>query len=325
MRKSIAEWHEQELLLISLPHKNSDWKPYLEDILKAYEEFIKVVARFQKVLLIAPSKDDFERFQNIDNVDFFQCQTNDTWIRDFGAIDVYEDKKILALDFTFNAWGDKFQSSLDNAVNSELFERKLLGKLEKIDFILEGGSVDFNGKGVMLTTSACLLNENRNSKLNKDEIEKKIKDIFGLEKIIWLNYGYIRGDDTDSHIDTLARFINEETIAYCICEDETDEHYKPLKAMENELRKSGYKLVSLPLPKPIYYEGKRLGATYANFVFINNALIVPTYDDKNDQIIIDKLQKICKNHKVIGVDARVFLRQNGSLHCSCQNRFQGLR
>ncbi|AJC87828.1 agmatine deiminase [Campylobacter insulaenigrae] len=325
MRKSIAEWHEQELLLISLPHKNSDWKSYLEDILKAYEEFIKAVARFQKVLLIAPSKDDFERFQNINNVDFFQCQTNDTWIRDFGAIDVYEDKKILALDFTFNAWGDKFQSSLDNAVNSELFERKLLGKLEKIDFILEGGSVDFNGKGVMLTTSACLLNENRNSKLNKDEIEKKIKDIFGLEKIIWLNYGYIRGDDTDSHIDTLARFINEETIAYCICEDETDEHYKPLKAMENELRKSGYKLVSLPLPKPIYYEGKRLGATYANFVFINNALIVPTYDDKNDQIIIDKLQKICKNHKVIGVDARVFLRQNGSLHCSCQNRFQGLR
>ncbi|WP_291952622.1 agmatine deiminase family protein [Campylobacter sp.] len=325
MRKSIAEWCEQDLLLISLPHKNSDWKFYLEDILKAYEEFIKVVARFQKILLIAPNEDDFKRFQNINNVDFFQCQTNDTWIRDFGAIDVYEDEKLLALDFTFNAWGDKFQSSLDNAVNSKLFKSKLQGKLEKVDFILEGGSIDFNGQGVMLTTSACLLNENRNSNLKKDEIEKQLKDIFGLEKIIWLDYGYIRGDDTDSHIDTLARFINEKTIAYCVCEDEKDEHYESLKAMEKELKQSGYELVGLPIPKPIYYEGKRLGATYVNFVFINGALIVPTYNDENDKIVIDKLQKICKDREVIGVDARVFLRQNGSLHCSCQNRFQGQR
>ncbi|TXE78159.1 agmatine deiminase family protein [Campylobacter peloridis] len=325
MRKSIAEWEKQELLLLSLPHKNSDWRPYLEEIIQSYEEFIKAVANFQKVLLIAPSEDDFQKFKHIKNVDFFKCDTNDTWIRDFGAIDVREDDKLIGLDFTFNAWGNKFQSTLDNAVNSKLFTQKLYSKLEKIDFILEGGSVDFNGQGIMLTTSACLLNENRNSHLSKEQIEAKLKEIFGLEQIIWLNHGYIKGDDTDHHIDTLARFINEKTIAYCVCKDENDEHYKPLKAMEEELKKTGFDLLELPLPKPLYFEGKRLGATYANFVFVNDALIVPTYNDENDALVLENLQKACKDRKVVGVDARVFLRQNGSLHCSCQNRYEGQR
>ncbi|MCV3424133.1 agmatine deiminase family protein [Campylobacter sp. IFREMER_LSEM_CL1085] len=325
MRKSIAEWEKQELLLLSLPHKNSDWSPYLEEIMQSYEEFIKAVANFQKVLLIAPSEKDFQRFKHIKNLDFFKCDTNDTWIRDFGAIDAREDDKIIGLDFTFNAWGDKFQSTLDNAVNSKLFAQKLSGKLEKIDLILEGGSIDFNGQGVMLTTSACLLNENRNSHLNKEQIEAKLKEIFGLKQIIWLNHGYIKGDDTDHHIDTLARFINENTIAYCVCKDENDEHYKPLKAMEEELKKTGFDLLELPLPKPLYFEGKRLGATYANFVFVNGGLIVPTYNDENDALVLENLQKACKDRKVVGVDARVFLRQNGSLHCSCQNRYEGQR
>ncbi|AJC89258.1 agmatine deiminase [Campylobacter lari] len=325
MRKSIAEWQKQELLLLSLPHENSDWKPYLEEILQSYEEFVKAVANFQKVLLIAPSEKDFQRFKHIKNVDFFKCDTNDTWIRDFGAIDVCEDDKLIGLDFTFNAWGDKFQSTLDNAVNSKLFAQKLPGKLEKIDFILEGGSIDFNGQGIMLTTSACLLNENRNSHLNKEQIEAKLKEIFGLNQIIWLNHGYIKGDDTDHHIDTLARFINEETIAYCVCKDENDEHYAPLKAMEEELKKTRFDLLELPLPKPLCFEGKRLGATYANFVFVNGGLIVPTYNDENDALVLENLQKTCKDRKVVGVDARVFLRQNGSLHCSCQNRYEGQR
>ncbi|EDP6874311.1 agamatine deiminase [Campylobacter lari] len=325
MRKSIAEWQKQELLLLSLPHENSDWKPYLEEILQSYEEFVKAVANFQKVLLIAPSEKDFQRFKHIKNVDFFKCDTNDTWIRDFGSIDVCEDDKLIGLDFTFNAWGDKFQSTLDNAVNSKLFAQKLPGKLEKIDFILEGGSIDFNGQGIMLTTSACLLNENRNSHLNKEQIEAKLKEIFGLKQIIWLNHGYIKGDDTDHHIDTLARFINENTIAYCVCKDENDEHYAPLKAMEEELKKTRFDLLELPLPKPLYFEGKRLGATYANFVFVNGGLIVPTYNDENDALVLENLQKTCKDRKVVGVDARVFLRQNGSLHCSCQNRYEGQR
>ncbi|ECO7371165.1 agamatine deiminase [Campylobacter coli] len=325
MIKSIPEWSEQEYLMLSLPHEKSDWKPYLGEIIQAYKEFVKVTSEFQKVLLIAPNKSDFAPFENMTNVEFFVCDTNDTWIRDFGAIDILEDNRLKALDFTFNAWGNKFQSELDNEVNSKLFKEKFNEKLTKIDFILEGGSIDFNGEGVMLTSSNCLLNENRNSHLDKSQIEAKLKEIFGLKQIIWLENGFIKGDDTDHHIDTLARFIDKNTIAYSICEDEKDEHYIPLQKMKKELEATGFNLVELPLPKPLYYEERRLGATYANFVFVNDALIMPFYKDENDEIIRQRLAKALPKRKIIGVDARVFLRQNGSLHCSCQNRFKGLR
>lgn len=325
MIKSIPEWNEQEYLMLSLPHEKSDWKPYLGEIVQAYKEFVRAASEFQKVLLIAPSKSDFVPFENMANVEFFICDTNDTWIRDFGAIDILEDNRLKALDFTFNAWGNKFQSELDNEVNSKLFKEKFKEKLTKIDFILEGGSIDFNGEGVMLTSSNCLLNENRNSHLDKSQIEAKLKEIFGLKQIIWLENGFIKGDDTDHHIDTLARFIDKNTIAYSVCEDEEDEHYIPLQKMKKELEATGFNLIELPLPKPLYYEGRRLGATYANFVFVNDALIMPFYKDENDEIIRQRLAKALPERKIIGVDARVFLRQNGSLHCSCQNRFKGLR
>ncbi|EAI3898921.1 agamatine deiminase [Campylobacter coli] len=325
MIKSIPEWNEQEYLMLSLPHEKSDWKPYLGEIIQAYKEFVRTASEFQKVLLIAPSKSDFVPFENMANVEFFICDTNDTWIRDFGAIDILEDNHLKALDFTFNAWGNKFQSELDNEVNSKLFKEKFKEKLTKIDFILEGGSIDFNGEGVMLTSSNCLLNENRNSHLDKSQIEAKLKEIFGLKQIIWLENGFIKGDDTDHHIDTLARFIDKNTIAYSVCEDEEDEHYIPLQKMKKELEATGFNLIELPLPKPLYYKGRRLGATYANFVFVNDALIMPFYKDKNDEIIRQRLAKALPERKIVGVDARVFLRQNGSLHCSCQNRFKGLR
>ncbi|EDO6741271.1 agamatine deiminase [Campylobacter coli] len=325
MIKSIPEWNEQEYLMLSLPHEKSDWKPYLGEIIQAYKEFVRAASEFQKVLLIAPGKSDFVPFENMTNVEFFICDTNDTWIRDFGAIDILEDNRLKALDFTFNAWGNKFQSELDNEVNSKLFKEKFKEKLTKIDFILEGGSIDFNGEGVMLTSSNCLLNENRNSHLDKNQIEAKLKEIFGLKQIIWLENGFIKGDDTDHHIDTLARFIDKNTIAYSVCEDEEDEHYIPLQKMKKELEATGFNLIELPLPKPLYYEGRRLGATYANFVFVNDALIMPFYKDKNDEIIRQRLAKALPERKIVGVDARVFLRQNGSLHCSCQNRFKGLR
>ena len=257
---------------------------------------------------------------NFLNVRHFKIPTNDTWIRDYGAINRENNGKIENLNFKFNAWGGKFESEKDNAVNEKLF--KILGEnLINLDLILEGGSIDFNGRGVMLTTKACLLNENRNSHLNQNELDKKLKEIFGLEKIIWLDHGFIKGDDTDSHVDTLARFVDEETIAFSICEDENDEHFAELNLLKNELEKTGFNLIELPLPSPIFYENRRLGATYANFIFINNALIVPTYNDKNDKIVLDRLKKACPNREIIGIDARVFIRQNGSLHCSSQNKF----
>lgn len=325
MIKTLAEWSKQELLMLALPHEKTDWKPYLDEILQGYKDFIKAVSAYQKILLIAPNEADFKPFRDFKNCDFFQCDTNDTWIRDYGAIDIYENERLISLDFTFNAWGNKFQSQLDNELNSKLFKQYFKSELRTIEFILEGGSIDFNGQGAMLTTKACLLNENRNSHLNQSELEAKFKQIFNLKKIIWLENGFIEGDDTDSHIDTLARFIDEETIAHCICEDEEDEHFLPLLKMKEELEKTDFKLVELPLPKPLYYERKRLGANYANFVFINDALILPSYADENDELIKTRLQKVLPQRKIISVDARVFLRQNGSLHCACQNRFLGQR
>ena len=326
MKRSLAEWSEQELLMLALPHENTDWKPYLSEILDAYENFVSVASAFQKVLLIAPDETHFkQRLAKVKNTEFFKCPTNDTWIRDFGAIDIWENDKLTSLDFTFNAWGGKFQSDLDNGVNLRLFSEHFKTNLQESSLILEGGSVEFNGEGVMLTTTKCLLNANRNAHLNKSELERRLKELFGLQSIIWLENGFIKGDDTDSHIDTLARFISPNTIAYSICEDEKDEHFAPLQAMTKELEKTPFELVELPLPKPKFYGAKRLAATYANFVFINGALIVPTYNDENDEKVCEILAHALPKRKVLPVRAEVFLRQNGSLHCACQNRFKGAR
>lgn len=320
--RAFGEWEKQEALLIALPHKNTDWKPYLSEILNSYLSFVKTVAKYQKVILIAHPNADIAEFSKIANVETLKIPTNDTWIRDFGAISVQnDDKSVEFYDFTFNAWGAKFESSLDNAVNKELSKLGIFPNLKEIPLVLEGGSIDFNGSGVLLTTSECLLNKNR-GKRDKMELESRLKELFGLEKIIWLENGAIKGDDTDSHIDTLARFIDENTIVYAACDDKNDEHYKGLLAMKKELEKTDFNLVPLPLPKPVYFQEKRLGATYANFVIINEAIILPTYNDKKaDEIAINTLLKHTKGHEIIPVDASVFIRQNGSLHCSCQNIF----
>lgn len=308
-----AEWQKCEYILLALPHKNSDWSPYLEEILSSYLDFAKAISKHCKVLLVHHESADLTEFEKLNNIEFYCFNTNDTWIRDFGPID-------NNLDFIFNAWGNKFSSNLDNAFNESLFKNYLKKDLKKIDFILEGGSIDTNGK-VLLTTSECLLNDNRN-KLSKEEIENTLKEHLKVSEVLWLENGVIIGDDTDSHVDTLARFIDENTIAYSSCEDLNDENYASLKAMEDELKKTKYNLISLPIPSKKYYEGKRLGCTYANFVFVNDALIMPCYDDKNDEIVKEKLQAALPNHEIIMVNSLVFVRQNGSLHCSCMNIFK---
>lgn len=361
MIKTFAEWQKQELLMLSIPHKNTDWSPYLDEILDAYEAFVKVVSEYQKVLLIAPFNDDFARFVKYKNVEFLCAPTNDTWIRDYGAIDVLEigenlqtlenlkseifpknskntynstlnltqiptqnSAKIISYDFKFNAWGGKFSADLDNAVNTQIF-KKLSGNLIEISLELEGGSIDFNGAGTLLTTTRCLLNQNRHH-TDKNALEKKLKEIFGLTRIIWLEHGYILGDDTDAHVDTLARFIDENTIAYAACDDPRDPHFNELNLMKKELENTGFNLVPLFIPRKISYNGRRLGATYCNFVFINDALILPSYNDEiYDDLALKNLQKVIKNRNIVQVRAEVFLRQNGSLHCSCMNRFLGAR
>jgi agmatine/peptidylarginine deiminase len=309
LKKLHPEWHKQRALLVAFPHQNSDWVAYLPEIEAFYVSFIKTVAIYQKCIVLC---DDIERVSNLlgslDNIELKLIATNDTWIRDYGPI--------ADCDFGFNGWGLKFASNHDNSVNQKLF-----ANLRVKNMILEGGSIDYNGDGVVLTTSQCLLESNRNPAWNRKKIERKLKQYLGIKSVVWLENGYLAGDDTDSHIDTLARFIDTKTIVYTQCSDESDEHFEALKKMEDELIGSGFALIALPLPQPNYYGDERLPATYCNFVFVNDAVIVPTYDEPNDAIVLDIFKKHFPQRDIIGLDSRVLIRQHGSIHCASCNLF----
>lgn len=248
-----------------------------------------------------------------------RIKTNDTWSRDFGGIGIESAGQCKLLKCMFNGWGLKYPANYDNIIISSIFSPH---HIIQADIVLEGGSIDGNGDGVLLTNTQCLLAPNRNPHLNQDGIESKLKEYFGLKEVLWLNHGYLAGDDTDSHIDTLARFITADSIAYIACENEDDEHFESLKCMKKELQslrqKNGkpYKLIPLPFTQAIFDEnGDRLPSSYANFLFLNNALLVPTYNDENDLLAIKTLSHALPSHKIIGVDCRSLILWHGSLHC----------
>jgi len=319
-----SQWEKQDFVMLVFPTVKSDWAHSIDEIQESYTELIQQISRYQKCVILYTKKDDIAKLKNYSkNLKFISLATNDTWIRDFGGICIFDGRKIKILNFNFNAWGDKFDYEIDNSINKKLvingfFKQPMID----IDFILEGGSIDSNGDGVLLTTGNCIFNKNRNSNLNKKQILKKLESSFGVKEIIVLENGSLIGDDTDSHVDTLARFLDKNTIAYVKCYDKSDEHYNELMNMEKELQKTGFSLVPLPLPEPKFFKGKRLPATYINFVFINNALIVPTYKDKNDKIALEILQKFFPKRDIIGVDASVFIREHGSLHCATINFYE---
>lgn len=319
MPTMIAEWEKQDLVMVVFPHENTDWVECLGEIQKAYMKFIETIARFQTCLVLCGDKKHEALFEKMHNIQTLHVDTNDTWIRDFGGIEVNIHGKRVTYDFTFNGWGGKYDSTLDNRVNGELF-KSFGGTLVKKDFVLEGGSIDTNGKGALLTTASCIYNKNRNPNLTPKEIEEKLCEFFGIDEFICLENGFIVGDDTDSHVDILARFIDENTIAYHVCDDEDDEHFESLKKLEMELKQTKFKLLALPFPDKVIHKGRRLGASYVNFVFVNGGLIVPTYNQPKDFKVISILQNFL-NKKIVGVDSRVFLHQNGSLHCASMNRF----
>lgn len=318
-----AQWERQRLVLLSFPHPKTDWKDALPNAFTPFIRIAQAISYKEPVYIICHNKEEIASlFCNHFNMTFIEIDTNDTWIRDYGYISIYENDKLKLLDFNFNAWGNKFEYSLDNSVNYLLHKKGYMGTipLQKIDFILEGGSIDSDGNGTILTTTSCLLS--RNSGKNREEIEKKFQEWFGVTKVLWLENGALEGDDTDGHIDTLARFINKETIVYLKSEDKEDIHYKPLEKMEKELKEfktkenKPYNLIPLPMTKPIYKDKKRLPSTYANFLITNYALIYPKYNDIND-IKVEKIFKsIFPNKEVIGVDCRILIEQGGSLHCS---------
>jgi len=317
-----GEWEKQKQIMLVFPNANSDWKHSIEEIKHSYIDLIKTIQKYQKCIILCKDKEGLSTsLSSLNNIQLIKIETNDTWIRDFAGISIYDDDKLKILNFKFNAWGEKFEYNLDNEVNHKLKNLGIFDNLKDVNFILEGGSIDSNGDKVMLTTAKCIFNKNRNPTLSKEQIIGKLKKLFGLKELIILKHGKLIGDDTDAHVDTLARFIDKDTIAYVKCYDKNDSHFKELKQMEEELIQTKYTLIPLPLPGPIYFKKNRLPATYLNFVFINSALIVPTYKDKNDEVVLKILQNFFPNRDIIGVDTSTFIREHGSLHCATMNYF----
>ncbi len=324
----VAEWERQRCVLMSFPHEETDWAK--EDLNTALSPFIRIaqaIAYKEAVYIICQSKEKIaSMFCSTRNITFIEIPTNDTWIRDYGYISIRENEETRLLDFVFDGWGGKFEASLDNSVNTVLHKKGYMGitPLEHIDFVLEGGSVESDGKGTILTTSQCLCNPNRNGGLSKAEVETHLEKYLGTKRVLWLDHGYLAGDDTDSHIDTLARFTDEETIAYVKCEDPEDEHYHALSAMEKQLKtfrqENGepYRLVPLPMCEAKYNkEGERLPATYANFLITNDALVFPTYSDiRNDKKAEEIFRKLFPEKEIIPVNCLKLVEEGGSLHCS---------
>ena len=314
MNYLIPEWEKQEFIQLVFPHKNTDWICCLEEAIKTFTTIAYAIAEFEKVLICFQDETSVKHLKH-KNFIFKKIENNDTWTRDFGAISVKIDNEIKLLDFKFNGWGLKFPSNLDNLISRKIF------KIHKsYNFVLEGGSIDTNGE-ILLTTSKCLLEANRNYPMSKHEIEEFLKKELFVKEIIWLNHGFLEGDDTDSHIDTLARFVNKDTIVYCKCEDTNDIHYKELKKMEKELKQTNFNLIPLPLPEAKYFDNHRLPATYANFLIINDAVLLPVYNDKKDTYVINLFKEIFPDRKIIPINANTLIKQHGSIHCISKEYF----
>ncbi|SMO64785.1 agmatine deiminase [Saccharicrinis carchari] len=321
-----AEWEPQSFVQFTFPHKNSDWAYMYTEVVSCFIRIIEATANFEPVWVVCHSKDEVSGyFKNPSQfpIHFVEIASNDTWARDHGAITILHDNQPVLLDFIFNGWGKKFEAGLDNLITPQLAKAVLKEtKVQSMDFVLEGGAIESDGQGTLLTTSECMLSPFRNPHMDKAQINDFLIDTFGLEKVLWLDHGYLAGDDTDSHIDTLARLCSTDTIAYVKCDNPEDEHFKALQLMEAQLKtftnNKGvpYKLIALPWPQACYdAHGDRLPATYANFLIVNGGVLVPTYKVPQDKEAVRIIETIFPDRKVIGIDCRPLIEQHGSLHC----------
>jgi agmatine deiminase len=322
------EWHEQDAVQLTWPHIDSDWYSNFDDAQNCFIEIAKAILQFQSLIVVAKNKAEVEALLGNDYpfpVFYFEIDSNDSWARDHAPLCVKSGNDWVLLDFIFNGWGNKFEATLDNQISKRLKELGAFGnkKLLSVDFILEGGSIESNGANTVLTTSKCLLNPNRNHEVSKAQVEKVLKEHLGAEAILWLNHGELAGDDTDAHIDTLARFIAKDKIAYVKCDNPIDPHFDELNKMEQELKSfkqtdgKSFELIPLPMTSPkIQKEEKyQLPATYANFLFVNGGLLLPIYNCTQDKIAIETMQKALPHLKIVPIDCSALIEQHGSLHC----------
>lgn len=336
-----AEWYPQSGVQLTWPHKDTDWADYLAEADDCFVRIaLEILVLGEQLLIVTPEPERIKALVHqripsrlIPAISYFVCPTNDTWARDHALLTLITEQGPALLDFRFNGWGQKFASNLDNMICRRMMglyagggEAVLRGHYEPhLDFTFEGGSIESDGHGTLMTTSSCLLAPNRNEPLTRQQIEERMLRWFHAERVLWLDHGYLAGDDTDSHIDTLARFCSPDTIAYVCCSDPADEHYIELKLMEEQLRQfrtiggDPYKLVPLPMPLPMLDpdDGHRLPATYANFLIVNRAVLMPTYGQPEiDQQAELQLRRAFPRHDIVPVDCSILVRQHGSLHCS---------
>lgn len=332
-RRWPAEWEPARAVLMAWPHRDTDWAYMIDEAQDCIARVAMAISGRAQVVMVAPDINEplaFLRGRGADMSRFrlVELSTNDTWARDFGPIStVGADGKVAVCDFQFNGWGLKFASDRDNMVTRGLVGAGLFPDAEyrnELSFTLEGGSIDIDSEGTLLTTAECLLSPNRNGADSREQIEARLAEALGAGHQIWLGHGYLAGDDTDSHVDTLARFLPGGIIAYTACDRPDDEHYAELKAMEAELREARsaagepYRLVPLCIPEAIYDEdGLRLPATYANFLIVNGALLLPTYGcAEHDRRAIEALSQAAPGLEIVPVDCKALIRQHGSLHCA---------
>jgi agmatine/peptidylarginine deiminase len=331
------EWHPQSGVQLTWPHEGTDWADMLEQVIPCFVRIAHEILLREALLVVAPDAAAVRRQLGSDadspRLHIYEMPTNDTWARDHGGISVFEKGRPLVYDFVFNGWGLKFAANYDNLINRRLrragaFASAVILANKQI-LVLEGGSIETNGRGTLLTTTSCLTSYNRNDYLSKPQIENKLRALFGLRRVLWLDKGYLAGDDTDGHIDTLARFCSEDSIAYVQCLDTTDEHFGALAEMERELQAfrqddgTPFRLIPLPMAEEVLWEGVRLPATYANFLVINDAVLLPFYGSVRDEEARAALATAFPTREIIGINCLPLLRQHGSLHCLCMQFPEG--
>lgn len=323
-----AEWAEQSGIQLTWPDEQTDWATNLEEVIPVYEQMAHEIMAREKLLLVCRQKSALPESLQLENDSLIirEMPVNDTWARDHAALTIIENGMPVLLNFRFNGWGMKFAACNDNQITPKLYQSGVfqtgVALADYSYFTFEGGAVESNGAGCLLTTSECLLSKNRNEHLSRNEVEFFLKSCFHAEKVLWLDDGFLEGDDTDSHIDTLARFCADDTIAYVKCDDPQDIHFDALRKMEEQLQQLAdlegrpFRLVALPFPDPVFdEEGQRLPATYANFLIINKAVLFPVYGVKQDAEALRIIASLFPDREIVPVNSVPLIKQHGSVHC----------
>jgi len=338
-----AEWESQSAVLIAWPHADTDWAERLADVEETYVALVAAITRFEDVVIIV-ADDDLQTYAearlrsnrvDMDRVRFVEAPYDDTWLRDSGPITLRDGEGFRLLDFRFTGWGGKFEASRDDQLVEHLSQAGIFTKFDRqvIDFALEGGAIDTDGAGTLLSTWQCLAE--RHPDATRESLSKRLAGWLQQERVLWLDHGYLEGDDTDAHVDTLARFAGDDAIVFQACDDPADSHYAELQAMGAELAAlrtrdgRAYRLFPLPWAQPILDIGKdgsrrRLAASYANFLIVNGAVLMPAYGDPADAVAASVLEKAFPDREIVQVPCRPLIWQNGSLHCITMQLPKGL-